>query len=334
MRLDRRWRGWRFVARRREVDDLAGKDQAGVAGLDVVVLVGVDDLLPVRGYLGVRRLSAEVVLESVFGDVPEVVAPLHHDARGFGGCRCRRSRVGRRDRGRGIAGRVDGEQEDPAGVEGVVAGCDDGAIGKGASRVEVEDLLPPEPVAQCAFSDGPVAVVALHGDGRMSGRRCGNRGGVGEANEPDLVPVSAVQERVLDGRCGVDDRFGDDRYRLGRSGMGAAWLQGGGDHQHTGDESRGGDLEAGKDWKVDRLASSGDGEDLDHEREGELCPGEPCDDGEGVDDDLVADAGARSVLQGVDAREGGGERPAHECREQDGHADEQEEGCHQRGDAS
>ena len=59
MRLDRRWRGWRFVARRREVDDLAGKDQAGVAGLDVVVLVGVDDLLPVRGYLGVRRLSAE-----------------------------------------------------------------------------------------------------------------------------------------------------------------------------------------------------------------------------------------------------------------------------------
>ena len=187
--------------------------------MDVVVLVGVDDLLPVRGYLGVRRLSAEVVLESVFGDVPEVVAPLHHDARGFGGCRCRRSRVGRRDRGRGIAGRVDGEQEDPAGVEGVVAGCDDGAIGKGASRVEVEDLLPPEPVAQCAFSDGPVAVVALHGDGRMSGRRCGNRGGVGEANEPDLVPVSAVQERVLDGRCGVDDRFGDDRYRLGRSGI-------------------------------------------------------------------------------------------------------------------
>jgi hypothetical protein len=59
------WRRfWRLVAGLWQDEDLAGVDEVGVTGLDVAVLVRVDDLTPVGGDLGVGRLAPQVDLES------------------------------------------------------------------------------------------------------------------------------------------------------------------------------------------------------------------------------------------------------------------------------
>ena len=64
---------------------------------------------------------------------------------------------------------VGGEEELPAGVQRVVVGGDDGAVGKCATDVEPVDLAPAESVAEGSFGDGPVAVVASDRD-RSVGR--------------------------------------------------------------------------------------------------------------------------------------------------------------------
>ncbi|HMQ27428.1 MAG TPA: hypothetical protein PKA98_15670, partial [Acidimicrobiales bacterium] len=75
------------------------------------------------------------------------------------------------------------------------------------------------------------------------------------SDELDLVLVHAAHEREFGRTSRVDGRFGDDRDRVRRFGVGLCWLHGGGHHQHSGDETSGGELEAGNDRKVDRLTS-------------------------------------------------------------------------------
>ena len=126
------------------------------------------------------------------------------------------------------------QQEDPAG--GRVSSPAVMTVPSGRTRPALRSRISchQEPVAERAFSDGPVAVVALHGDGRMSGTGVG----AGVSTRCPMSWIWCPSTLFRNGDCvdgGVDHRFGDDRYRLGRSGVKRTGCTVEGDHQHTGE---------------------------------------------------------------------------------------------------
>lgn len=103
---------------------------------------------------------------------------------------------------------------------------------------------------------------------------------------------------------GVAAGAGDDGEGRWR-GDGAGGLHGRGHHEDPGDQTGGGDLEGGEHREVDCLAASGDRNRFCHQSEGELCPGDPRDDRQRVDDDLITDTRLCCLLKGVEGREAG-----------------------------
>jgi hypothetical protein len=58
----------------------------------------------------------------------------------------------------------------------------------------------------------------------------------------------------------------------------------------------------------------------------ELCPGDPDDYRQGVDEQERVDAGAERQLYFVESGESGGERPTHVCDQSEGHSHDQQQG--------
>ena len=177
---------------------------------------------------------------------------------------CRPEGVGRRR-----AGRVGGEEQHPAGVRRVVAGGDGGAVGECASVVEVEDLAPAESVSEGALGDGPVAVVALHGHGRVIADRRGVAGGVVGAMRGRALRLKLGKETSR-GRVAVAAVSLGDERRWWWRGAGVSGLDRGGEHEDASDEVCGDGLGAGHDGEVGCLPASGDRNGLDDERDREL----------------------------------------------------------------
>ncbi len=297
-------RGRLLVTCRREDENLAGMDEAGIAGLNVAVLVRVDDRLPVGRHLGVGGLSCEVRLEAVLRDRPEVVPALDHNRGGSTGFLGGQDGVVA-DRSSGLDDCTNGKNENPAGMQRLVAGHDRRAIREGAPDVDVEDLAPSQTVAEGAFGDGPVAVVSLDGDRREPEcRRCrGQADGVGDGRR--CAAIVAGHHRIDRRPCALSGDLGDDRNGWWRS-VSADRLHRRGDHEDAGNETRGSELESGEHREVDRLTAPGNSSHLGQEREGELDPSDPGDDGEDVDHDLVTDARLRGLFEGVEVRDAGG----------------------------
>ncbi len=252
-----RWRRrWSLQPGRRQHHGLTGIDEIGIDEFCVAGPVGGDDLAPVGQDLRVAHLSSEVAFQSILGDGPEVVAAL--DDKGGEAISLRGCRGGTTGP---WGGRLDGgvarQHEYPARVQGVVSRADRGAVGERASHVEVEDLVPPQAVAEGAFGDGPVAVVPLDGDGRMFGRWRGGRWVTGAGEGCRRATVRTRIRRFGDRlRCHFS-YFGGDGDGSGL-GDGAGGLHGRGHHEDPSDQAGGGDLEGGEHREVDCLAAPGD----------------------------------------------------------------------------
>jgi hypothetical protein len=66
-------------------------------------------------------------------------------------------------------------------------------------------------------------------------------------------------------------------------------VQGRAEEQHSGDEPGGEALHGGQYWQLRSFSAADHTDDLGGEADDELTPGQPGDDGESVDDDLVSE---------------------------------------------
>ena len=110
-------------------------------------------------------------------------------------------------------------------------------------------------------------------------------------------------------------------------------LERGDKHDDPGDETGGSGLEAGGERKVSRRTTSNGSDGLDEEGKGELCPCQPCDDSECVDDERVGDPGVHRPRERLPIGDRRREGPADQDRETDRDADEQRCGGDQRDQA-
>ena len=189
----------------------------------------------------------------------------------------------------------------PAGVDQVGIG-EAAAVALRAALVDLEDLGPPERVAQVALGDVPQRVAPLHLVDRQGGGGAPRRSG-----SPRRRPRPCRRRRRTPRPAG---RTASSGWAGPEPGMPLAG-QDRAEQRDPGDEPRRAPLEAAGERHGPGLAAAHVGHGLDQQRDGQLEPDDPADEGEGLHQELVGDVG---VAQGVgdvgDGRHRRGERRA------------------------